>query len=677
MRSHAVTGAIARQRFLRGWGALVRSHSIGRLLHAVIFLMSATIVVTYAVEGMWALDSYNQTRRIPAIVDISNHLLAAVESFRLERGAVTHALNFEVGSRDSDAVEIAKERARADKALDTALQEMIAINLNGYESVINEIGSSRTRYAELRRETDTALRKGDSGRSAELDEKWIVGNDRFVRDIDRLSNKLDDAFTEGDPFIAKMMKLKRIARSLRAITGDERLAIVRGIAASRLSQAQQEQLTQLRGRIDGMWNVIQDEANLSPMPSRLQSAIAVVNKDYFADYRSNRDAVIQQLSAGQMPSIPADQWRPATAEAQRSIASFASAALNAAGAQAELDAESAKSALYRSGLVVLLFCGLGTATALYVSRAVVSPISRISEAMQVVAQGDLSRPIPFENRRDEIGALANALRIFRDNAIKEGELRVAKEAAEAANEAKSEFLANMSHELRTPLNAIIGFSELIASERFGPAGERYRAYATDVVTSGRLLLALINDILDLSKLEAGQFELHDEHVDIAAAVKSCLHFVEPQARNSKIRFICALDADVTTIRGDELRIRQILLNLLSNAVKFTRDGEVRVSSFVRNGDFAIAVSDTGIGIAAEDIPKAMRSFGQVESKISREYAGTGLGLPLAKHLTQMHGGTLTLDSRAGVGTTVTLTFPGDRIVRTVRPAELPMERMTA
>jgi signal transduction histidine kinase len=180
------------------------------------------------------------------------------------------------------------------------------------------------------------------------------------------------------------------------------------------------------------------------------------------------------------------------------------------------------------------------------------------------------------------------------------------------------------------------------------------------------LLELINDILDLSKLEAGKFELNEDDVDVASAIEACAHLVEPQTRNSKIRLTTKLDPNITTVRGDERRIRQILLNLLSNAVKFTREGQVRVASFAKNGGLAIVVSDTGIGIAAEDIPKAMRTFGQVDSKISREYNGTGLGLPLTKHLVELHGGTLTLESQIGVGTTVTVIFPGNRIVRAAR-----------
>jgi signal transduction histidine kinase len=242
-------------------------------------------------------------------------------------------------------------------------------------------------------------------------------------------------------------------------------------------------------------------------------------------------------------------------------------------------------------------------------------------------------------------------------------LLIAKESAEAANHAKSEFLANMSHELRTPLNAIIGFSEVMKSAMFGPIGERYRSYATHISNSGNHLLELINDILDLSKLDARKLELCEEDVNLVTVVEECVQLFEVQTRRGKIRLSKSLDNDVFLIRVDPRRFRQILLNLLSNAVKFTPEGgQVYVSSLRKNGQLALTIEDTGIGIRADDIPKAMASFGQVDSKVSRNYDGTGLGLTLAKHLVELHGGTLTLESEVNVGTIVTVMLPGQRIL---------------
>jgi len=245
----------------------------------------------------------------------------------------------------------------------------------------------------------------------------------------------------------------------------------------------------------------------------------------------------------------------------------------------------------------------------------------------------------------------------------EVELLAAKELAESASRAKSEFLANMSHELRTPLNAIIGFSEIIKTRKFGPASERYPDYAGDIFNSGTHLLALINDILNLSKLEAGQLVLQDDNVDLATSVAACVSLVEMQAQQSGIQLSVALDSDTHAIRADERRIRQVLINLLSNAVKFTPEGgEIRVSSARRDSGLAITVSDTGIGIAPEDIAKAMTPFGQVESKVRRKYEGTGLGLPLAKQLVELHGGTFSVESALNAGTTVTFVLPPERVL---------------
>jgi len=243
-------------------------------------------------------------------------------------------------------------------------------------------------------------------------------------------------------------------------------------------------------------------------------------------------------------------------------------------------------------------------------------------------------------------------------------LSAALATAAAANNAKSQFLAAMSHELRTPLNAVIGFSEMLAHETFGPLGHaKYDEYVEDIRASGVHLLSLINDILDLSRLDAGQMELADEEVDLAQVVAESLKIVRGRAQEAGIRLFEAIEVPQLTVRGDRRRMRQVLINLLANAIKFTPDkGTVRVTICRRGEQATIMVADTGIGMAQEDIPKAFERFGQVDSSISRKYEGAGLGLPLAKQLMEAHGGELELESTLHAGTTVTMVFPRERII---------------
>jgi PAS domain S-box-containing protein len=245
-------------------------------------------------------------------------------------------------------------------------------------------------------------------------------------------------------------------------------------------------------------------------------------------------------------------------------------------------------------------------------------------------------------------------------------LLAAKEEAELASRAKSEFLANMSHELRTPLNSIIGFSDLLTDPAlYAPGDTESPEHAAHIYQSGEHLLALINDILDLSKIEAGTAALQEEDTVPAEIIESCLNMVGERAKNGGVELI--VDSNVPALprlRADKTRIKQVLINLLSNAVKFTEPGgSVTIkAAFDAARGFVLQVADSGIGIAADDIPRALARFEQLESALDRKYEGTGLGLPLAKSLVEQHGGTLELESQLGVGTTITVCLPADRAV---------------
>ena len=253
-----------------------------------------------------------------------------------------------------------------------------------------------------------------------------------------------------------------------------------------------------------------------------------------------------------------------------------------------------------------------------------------------------------------------------------GRLEVTLEVAEAArreavtaSQAKSEFLANMSHELRQPLNAIIGFSDLMKAETFGPLGnETYREYAADINFSGTHLLEIINDILDVVRYESGRMELKEEIVDIDKVISEALRLVAPQALQGQVEVEWRQPLpDRPPLHCDRVRLRQMLVNILSNAVKFTRPGgSVEITVELVDG-LHFVVSDTGIGIRLEDIARVTTPFGQVASAYARDRQGTGLGLALTKALIEAHGGRLSLDSTPGVGTTVRLSFPPERVVR--------------
>ena len=273
---------------------------------------------------------------------------------------------------------------------------------------------------------------------------------------------------------------------------------------------------------------------------------------------------------------------------------------------------------------------------------------------------------PIKNDAGEITHFVSMEEDITERKKFELEMREAQENAEIANRAKSEFLANMSHELRTPLNAIIGFSEVIKEETFGAlANEKYLEYVTDIKSSGQHLLNLINEVLDVSTIEAGKIELHESEVQINKITDESIRMVSDRAKFEGVKIINSVANNTPAIQADELRMKQILVNLLSNAVKFTNvGGSVSVNAEIaKDNSILLLISDTGIGMDAKDLARAMEKFGQAErGNAMQSGGGTGLGLPLTKGLVEAHGGRLKVESEPNKGTTVTVRLPQERVI---------------
>jgi len=294
--------------------------------------------------------------------------------------------------------------------------------------------------------------------------------------------------------------------------------------------------------------------------------------------------------------------------------------------------------------------GLALVLGFVLSWSVVGPIQRIDSRLATIAEGDFSGHVDVENR-DELGALAANVNRTND------ELSRLYAELETASQHKSDFLANMSHELRTPMNAIIGFSQVLREGMVGVVNEKQSEYLDDILSSSNHLLALINDVLDLSKVEAGQVELEKQPFSLREALERGVVVVRERASDDGVSVALDADPDADVVEGDERRIQQVIFNLLSNAVKFTPEGgAVDVTSARVNGEVRVSVTDTGPGIALEDQERIFEEFQQAVSGLEQR-EGTGLGLALSKRLVELHGGRLWLESELGNGSTFTFTLP--------------------
>jgi len=321
--------------------------------------------------------------------------------------------------------------------------------------------------------------------------------------------------------------------------------------------------------------------------------------------------------------------------------------------------------LMTMSVMAVVVAAIGAMSIRFVQTDLVHPLEEVCNAMRELAEGNREVHVPHEDRQDEIGQFARALKIFRDSTVDRMRLekalldsRVAQETAETSSRVKSEFLANMSHELRTPLNAVIGFSDIMQHQVKGPLSAAYQEYAALINESGNHLLNLVSDILDLAKIEAGKFLIDPHEMDLVETVDLCLRLTQRRAEAGEITLVKSVSQPQVMLTADSRACKQILLNLLSNAVKFTRRGGMVEVIAAPDGDRVfLKVRDTGIGIPADLLPRIGNAFEQASNDPMLAREGTGLGLALVKALVDQHGGRVSIASKENFGTTVSIELP--------------------
>jgi signal transduction histidine kinase len=431
---------------------------------------------------------------------------------------------------------------------------------------------------------------------------------------------------------------------LRVQTETQLYALAKAVAAPepRNIDTATRQVAQTGYSLDRIKHVTTEETELV---ARVASATT--------DFAAATTRTLDLLGAGRVADAQRAQTSEVTPLADR-LDQLTDALVNRAEAEVVQSVGDTRDAYLQSQITVLAFAGTSLALALVlgfaIALSIIGPLRAIGARVERIAQGEFGGHLRVENR-DELGTLAANIDRMSD------QLGLLYEQLAAANRHKSEFLSNMSHELRTPLNAIIGFSEVLLERLFGDLNAKQAEYLQDILSSGKHQLALVNDILDLSKVEAGRMELELTSFSLRAVIDSGVSMLRERATRHDIALEVDNDANVDNVEADERKVKQVLFNLLSNAVKFTPEGgTITVRTRAESNAVQVSVCDTGIGIALEDQGRIFEEFGQAKSAKSSE-ASTGLGLTLAKRFVELHGGVMSVRSAVGSGSTFTFTLP--------------------
>ena len=640
--------------------------SLKVLLPTITALMALGLIVGCTFWAAAAQRQLSEANQVAYVTSVSADISTAMRQLRLERTGVTVALARRGPPPAADWAAAAVWRKDSARAIDSAFSKLksppSSVAARSFDGHIADIRAKQAIATRLRDEAYVALRNPRAPRRQGLRHDWIEAQTNLIDALHSLTHRVTLETAGSDPYIVSLFLARHEVSAVIEAAGNDLLLVgERVVDGRRLTPDELLELARQQGRVEAAWAPLAEQTTRPDIPLPLRRAVAEARSQYFNTAWPVRMRIVEALAEGRPSPIGPDELGSLSNANVAVFTHITRTSTRLMTAHAQATAAHARAEAEIAIALAALSAVLGVVATLFVTRGVVAPMRRISQAMQCVADGDLDSAIPYQARPDELGDLARSLGVFRQGALEKRSMeqalidsRVAQKTAEAANEMKSQFVANVSHEIRTPMNGVLGLLYVLSRKPLEP---EIQALVAEAIRSGKLLQQLLDDVIDLSKIEEGRLALNPQPVAPAQLLAGVVNLLRPQAEAKGVTLDLVVEGDPGWVEIDELRLGQVLLNLVGNAVKFTLQGRVTARLIASGPDAAgrqqlrFEVADTGVGIPQAAQTALFSRFTQADGATSRKFGGSGLGLSISRSLVALMGGEIGFNSREGQGST--------------------------